>query len=203
MDFLTNQNIQLYIFAYLLGSVPFGLILTKYFFKIDISKLGSKSIGATNVLRVLKEKDEKSAKKISILTLLFDISKSFFLILILKLCGFSDDVSWTVGIFSVMGHCFSIYLSFQGGKGVATALGVFLVLIPIQTLIAFFVWLFFIKVFKISSLASLFALFTVLLASYLYNISYFAPVCIISFMVFYKHIPNIFRIIKGKETKSL
>ena len=75
MDFLTNQNIIFYILAYLFGSIPFGLILAKIFAGVNIKESGSKSIGATNVLRVVKEKDPKLAKKLGLATVILDAIK--------------------------------------------------------------------------------------------------------------------------------
>lgn len=203
MDFF-NQNIVFYILAYLIGGIPFGYILAKTFANVDIKQAGSGNIGATNVLRVVKEKDPVLAKKLGIATLALDALKGAIIVIIAMLLGASDDVLWTIAVLSVLGHCFSPFLGFEGGKGVATALGVLLVLLPIPTLIAAAVWFVSAKLLKISSLSSLIALVALIISSYIItpDIAH-APLWIIAWIVFYKHIPNIMRIIKKEETKVI
>jgi len=204
MDFLTNQNILFYIFAYLIGGIPFGYILAKIFAHVDIKEHGSKSIGATNVLRVVKEKDPALAKRLAIATVAFDALKGAVLVLIAKLSGFPPAVWWMVGIMTVLGHCYSPFLRFEGGKGVATGMGVLLVLLPIETAIGFLVWFAVGKSTKISSLASLSGLVAVVAASYLIHpelpyVRSHAPLLLLAFIIFYKHLPNIYRLIRGEE----
>ena len=131
MDFLTNPNIIFYILAYLIGSIPFGLLLAKKYAGVNVQDYGSKSIGATNVLRVVKETNPSLAKKLGIATVLLDAIKGAIVILIAMIYGMSMETLWAIAVISVLGHCYSIYLGLEGGKGVATGLGVFLVLIPI------------------------------------------------------------------------
>ncbi|HJE03629.1 glycerol-3-phosphate 1-O-acyltransferase PlsY [Aliarcobacter thereius] len=205
MDFLTNQNIIFYILAYLLGSVPFGLILAKVFAGVDIKQSGSKSIGATNVLRVVKEKDPKLAKKLGLATVILDAIKVTFILLIAMAFDLSNETLWMIAVLGVLGHCYSIFLGLEGGKGVATGLGAYIVLIPISTIIAAIVWAICAKVLKISSLSSLIALIALLIsANFIYdglNIGSNVPMYLIAFIVFYKHIPNIVRLLKGQEKK--
>ena len=206
MGFLLNQNILLYITAYLLAAVPFGFILAKVFAGVDVRNEGSGNIGATNVLRVLKEKAPHLAKKLTIITFTLDALKGAVVILVAMALGAEPSVLWTIAVLSVMGHCFSPFLGFEGGKGVATGFGVLLVLLPIPSIIAIVVWLFAGKVLKISSLSSLIGLTALLIAAYvLYpeieGIYAHAPICIIAFIIFYKHIPNIVRLVKKEETK--
>ncbi|OCL88633.1 Glycerol-3-phosphate acyltransferase [Aliarcobacter thereius] len=205
MDFLTNQNIIFYILAYLLGSVPFGLILAKVFAGVDIKQSGSKSIGATNVLRVVKEKDPKLAKKLGLATVILDAVKVTFILLIAMAFDLSNETLWMIAVLGVLGHCYSIFLGLEGGKGVATGLGAYIVLIPISTIIAAIVWAICAKVLKISSLSSLIALIALLIsANFIYdglNIGSNVPMYLIAFIVFYKHIPNIVRLLKGQEKK--
>ena len=208
MDFLFNQNVLLYLTAYLLSAVPFGFILAKVFAGVDVRKEGSGNIGATNVLRVLKEKAPELAKKLTITTFALDALKGAVVVLIAIALGAEQSVLWTIAVLSVLGHCFSPFLNFEGGKGVATGFGVLLVLLPIPALIAIVVWLIAGKVLKISSLSSLIGLVALLISSYvLYpeidGISVHAPICIIAFIIFYKHIPNIVRIFKKEETKVI
>ncbi len=207
MDFFTNTNILFFLAAYLVGSIPFGSILAKTFAGVDITTAGSKSIGATNVLRVVKETNPKLAKKLGIATVLLDAFKGMLVLLVALYYGVSDSTLWAIAILAVLGHCYSIYLGLEGGKGVATGLGVYLVLIPIPTLIGAVVWIVCAKVLKISSLSSLLGLVGVIVsATFLndgLNVGSNVPMYIIAFIIIYKHIPNIIRIIKGEEKKVI
>jgi len=205
MDFFTNPNIIFYILAYLIGSIPFGLLLAKRFAGVNVQESGSKSIGATNVLRVVKQSNPALAKKLGIATVLLDAIKGAIVILIAMAYGMSMETLWAIAVISVLGHCYSIYLGFEGGKGVATGLGVFLVLIPIPTIIGALVWGFCAKVLKVSSISSLLGLIGVVIAAIILNnglnIDSNAPMYFITFIIFYKHIPNIVRLVKGEEGK--
>lgn len=205
--FFSNTNFQFYLLAYLIGSIPFGLILAKTFANVNIKEAGSKSIGATNVLRVVKEKNPSLAKKLGIATVILDALKGAILILVAKYLGLEAQVLWAIAVFAVLGHCYSLYLGLEGGKGVATALGVYLVLIPMSTLIGAIVWIICAKVLKISSLSSLLGLIAVVISTeFLYDglgINSNTPVYIIAFIIIYKHIPNIIRFIKGEEGKVI
>ncbi len=205
IEFFTSFNGSLYLAAYFISGIPFGYLLAKYIAGVDIKKEGSGNIGATNVLRVLKQRDEKLAKKLGAITLLLDALKGAVIVLIAKFLGASYDTLWTLAVLSVVGHCYSPFLKFEGGKGVATGFGVLLVLLPIPTLIALTVWFLVAKGLKISSLSSLIALLSILITSkILYpsglpHINTFAPLYLIAFIVFYKHIPNIKRLIRKEE----
>ncbi|MCG3669904.1 glycerol-3-phosphate 1-O-acyltransferase PlsY [Aliarcobacter butzleri] len=207
MDFLTNQNIVFYLLAYLIGSIPFGLILAKTFAGVDIKSQGSKSIGATNVLRVVKQTNPSLAKKLGIATVLLDALKGTLVLLIGMYYGVSNETLWAIAVLAVLGHCYSIYLGLEGGKGVATGLGVYIVLIPYSTLIGAVVWIVCAKVLKISSLSSLLGLIAaVISAIFIYNglgINSNIPMYLIAFIILYKHIPNIVRLIKGQESKVI
>jgi glycerol-3-phosphate acyltransferase PlsY len=205
MDLL-NQNIMLYLAAYLISGIPFGYLLAKQFAGVDIKESGSGNIGATNVMRVVKEKDPKLAKKLGAITFFLDAIKGVVVILVAKVLGAPESVLWTIAVLAVVGHCFSLFLGFEGGKGVATGFGVLLVMMPIPALIAIAVWLGAAKGLKISSLSSLIGLAAFLIASYVMypevpGIGSHAPIWIIAFIVFYKHIPNIVRMIKKEEGK--
>ncbi|WP_122893564.1 glycerol-3-phosphate 1-O-acyltransferase PlsY [Arcobacter peruensis] len=207
MDFFTNSNILFYISAYLIGSIPFGLLLAKFFAGVDVKSAGSGSIGATNVLRVVKETNPALAKKLGAATVILDALKGTLVLLVAMSMGSSDSTLWGIAVLSVLGHCYSIYLSLEGGKGVATGLGVFIALIPIPTLIGAAVWIICAKVLKISSLSSLLGLTAVIVvASFLndgLNVGSNIPMYIIAFIIYYKHIPNIMRMIKGQESKVI
>ncbi|ABV68251.1 conserved hypothetical membrane protein (DUF205 domain protein) [Aliarcobacter butzleri RM4018] len=207
MDFLTNQNIVFYLLAYLIGSIPFGLILAKTFAGVDIKSQGSKSIGATNVLRVVKQTNPSLAKKLGIATVLLDALKGTLVLLVGIYYGVTNETLWAIAVLAVLGHCYSIYLGLEGGKGVATGLGVYIVLIPYSTLIGAVVWIVCAKVLKISSLSSLLGLIAaVISAIFIYNglgINSNIPMYLIAFIILYKHIPNIVRLIKGQEGKVI
>ena len=206
MDFIMNQNILLYLAAYLIAGIPFGYLLAKKFAGVDIKKEGSGNIGATNVLRVVKEKDPKLAKKLGAITLFLDAIKGVLVILVAKMIGVPEGVLWTIAVLAVVGHCFSAFLFFEGGKGVATGFGVLLVMMPVPALIAIIVWFGAAKGLKISSISSLIGLAAFIIASYvLYpevpGIGSHAPIWIIAFIIFYKHIPNIVRLFNKAEGK--
>jgi glycerol-3-phosphate acyltransferase PlsY len=206
VEFISNINVHFYLIAYLAGGIPFGLILAKRFGSIDIRQSGSGSIGATNVLRVLKESNPALAKKIAIATLCLDALKGVVVLIVAMMIGLSDQTLWMIALLAVLGHCYSPFLKLEGGKGVATSMGVMFFMLPIVTIIAIIAWFISGKLFKISSLSSLIALFTLLIASFLIypdipEIKTHAPIIIIAFLVFNKHIPNIMRIFSGKESK--
>jgi len=202
MDFLSHINAQFYLIAYLVGSIPFGLLLAKFFAGVNVKASGSQSIGATNVLRVVKEKDPALAKKLGAATLILDALKGVAVIAVADLMGLSDAALWGIAVLAVIGHCFNIYLKFEGGKGVATGMGVLLYMLPLETLIALIVWAIAAKTIKISSLSSMLGLATVLIASFILKPDIpHAPIILIAVIIFYKHIPNFIRIFQGKEQR--
>lgn len=202
------ENLTIYALAYLLGSVPFGLILARVFAKVDIKNQGSKSIGATNVLRVVKEANPNLAKKLAIATIILDFAKAFIPLMVLKFLNYDLNLLWSVAVLTIFGHCFSFYLFFEGGKGIATGAGAMAVLLPLEVLSAFVLWLVVGKVFKISSLASLMGLLAFITTSFMFNynmpvIDTHAPVFIIAFIILYKHLPNIKRLLFKEECKVI
>lgn len=202
MEMLFNTNIQFFILAYLVGGIPFGLLLAKSFAGVNIKESGSKSIGATNVLRVVKEKDPKLAKKLGAATLALDALKAIIVLAIAKFVGLSEATLWGIGILAVIGHCFSPYLNFEGGKGVATGLGVMIFMLPLESIIALVVWTISAKTIKISSISSLLALIALIVASFILKPELaHAPIIIIAIILVYKHIPNILRLFSGEEKK--
>ncbi len=201
---LFNTNIQFFILAYLVGGIPFGLLLAKKFAGVDVKSAGSKSIGATNVLRVVKEKDPKLAKKLGAATLALDALKGFVVLVIGHFVGLSEATLWGMAVLAVLGHCFSPYLNFEGGKGIATGMGVLLFMLPYETLIALAVWFVMAKTVRISSLSSLTGVLALLIASFIIHPNMpHAPVILIVIILFYKHIPNIIRLLKGEEKRVI
>jgi len=208
MEFLLNQNVLLYMAAYLVGAIPFGLVLAKVYAGVDIKSEGSKSIGATNVLRVVKQKDPALAKKLGAATLALDALKGVVVLLAAMFVGIDANVLWGMAFFSVLGHCYSPYLGFEGGKGVATGVGVILVMLPVEALIGLGVWLAMAKLLKISSLASLTGLLAGVAASFVIHpglgeVNSQTPLVLIAFIIIYKHIPNIIRLVKGEEKAAI
>jgi glycerol-3-phosphate acyltransferase PlsY len=208
MEFLGNINIQFYILAYVISGIPFGYILAKKFAGVDIKSSGSGNIGATNVLRVVKERDPALAKLLGAITLLLDATKGAGIILLAQTFDVEASTLWMIGVLSVIGHCFSPFMLFEGGKGVATGFGVLLLLIPAPTLIALVSWIIFVKGLKISSLSSLMALGILILSSYIVYpsvpmIDSHSPILIISIIIFYKHIPNIVRLLRDEEGRVI
>ncbi len=199
------SNLLWYLIAYLVGGIPFGYIIAKYFAGINIKEHGSGNIGATNVLRVLKEKDPKKAKKLAAITLFLDAFKGAAVILVAKAVGVCDATLWTIAVLAVIGHCFSPFLKFEGGKGVATTLGVMLVLIPKAAIVGLIVWFIMAKTVKISSLSSLVGILAGIASAYILypniSIQSYAPLWIIAFIVIYKHKENIYRLITGQEKR--
>ena len=143
-------------FSYICGSIPFGLLLTKIFSKIDIRKVGSGNIGATNVLRT-------GNKSLAVLTLLFDVSKGYFPVII-SIKYFPEFILLS-SLLTFLGHVFPIWIKFKGGKGVATYLGVLLALSIQLGLLFIFTWVTVSLIFKYSSLSSMFSSLTVFVVS--------------------------------------
>ncbi len=180
--------------SYLLGSIPFGYIISKLK-GIDITKIGSGNIGATNVGRAL-------GKKYFFIVLFLDALKGFLPVLLFKqLYGFEYAI--LAGLFAVIGHSFSIFMKFKGGKGVATGLGISLGLIPAETMIGFFIWLLVLWIFKIMALASIVGAISVFIAVLILQKGLIIKIVagILAFLIVLRHRHNIERMIKGVEPK--
>ena len=182
------------VICYLIGSIPFGFILTKIFLKKDIRDIGSGNIGATNALRT-------GNKLIGYSTLFFDIIKAVIPVIYIKI-NF-PELLFIASLCAFIGHVFPIWLMFKGGKGVACFFGGFLIISPIPTLISMAVWMVTVKITKISSLGALLSIF--LLTSYQIVSNYGtlnkATIFAIMLLIFWKHSENIKRLIQGKENK--
>ncbi len=199
------QNLYLYIATYLIAGIPFGYLLAKQFGGVNIKEEGSGNIGATNVLRVLKSRDPKLAKKLGAVTLALDMLKGAVMVLIAQFLGADPYVLWMVAVLAVLGHCFSVFLGFEGGKGVSTGVGVVAILAWPLALTALAVWIGVAKGLKISSLSAIIAIVVMLAASYLLypdglpGIGVHTPLWILSMVILYKHTPNIVRLLRGEE----
>jgi glycerol-3-phosphate acyltransferase PlsY len=191
--------------AYLLGSIPFGYLLVRIFRKQDIRATGSGNIGATNVAR-------SGAKGLGILTLILDALKGFVAVWIAQQVAAhyvfpqAYDVAVAAGLAAVLGHCFPAWLGFRGGKGVATALGVFFALVPLTTVLyllaVFLVIVFFTRYVSLASIvaAALFPLFALPHASAKTPIV-IAGYILIPLIVIAKHHQNIRRLLSGTESR--
>lgn len=187
----------LIIAAYLIGAIPTGVILTRLVGGEDIRSAGSGNIGATNVYRV-------AGRKLGVVTLVGDCLKGVIPLLIAQQ-GFNlaGNGIALVALAAFMGHCYPIYLGFKGGKGVATALGVFLVLSPLSVLCLLVVFVLVLWKWRYVSLASISAAATVPLLVFLLERSFalvFATLIIAS-LVIWKHRANIERLRSGTESK--
>ncbi|MCH5313379.1 MAG: glycerol-3-phosphate 1-O-acyltransferase PlsY [Helicobacter sp.] len=214
---LSNINVIFYLLAFVVGGIPFGWLLLKIFYKTDIRTIGSGSIGATNVYRALKEKDAKKAKPLSILTIILDATKGLIVVAIAKILELSYETQWTIALLAILGHCYSPFLGFKGGKGVATAIGSVLILIPCESICGLLIWGIVGKVFKISSISSLAGVLGGIALTFVFpyilplpdSISIIAqihthtPVVLIGLFICYTHIPNIKRLFSGQEGKVL
>lgn len=178
--------------AYLLGSIPFGVILSKAMGTGDLRSIGSGNIGATNALRT-------GNKKLAALTLLGDLLKGTAAVLAAYALA-SEAVAFA-GLVAVMGHVFPVWLKFKGGKGVATALGVLLGLVPLAFVAAIATWLGMFKWKKISSLSALTAFALAPFYCWLAGEAETALVVLfISILIFITHRENIGRLIRGEES---
>ena len=180
--------------SYLMGSIPFGFILTKIFLKKDIREIGSGNIGATNVLRA-------GNKILGYSTLVFDILKAVLPILYIKF--FMSDYLYISALSIFIGHVFPIWLRFKGGKGVASYLGILCCLDIFTALIFGVVWISVFVLFKFSSLSSLLASLTIPIFHFFYNSNsdyYFYFMMFI--LIFFTHRENIKRLRNNTESKS-
>ena len=184
--------------AYMLGSIPFGKIITKLLTGEDITKTGSKNIGATNVYRTV-------SKKAGLLVLLLDGIKPIIaqVIIYYFFAQFYQNYKFLYFLTSIIGHIFPIWLMFKGGKGVACFFGGYLIITPIPTFIAMAVWLLTVTITKTSSLGALISIFLLTIYQIVSNYGSLNKITIFTIMllIFWKHTENIKRLIQGKENK--
>lgn len=136
--------------GYLAGSIPFGLLITRAWKGVDVRKVGSGNIGATNVLRV-------AGRGVAVLTLVCDVLKGWAPVALSEALGASEAVIACVALAAFLGHLFPVFLGFRGGKGVATFMGVMLALFPKVAFLIAAIWVFIAALFRYSSLAALVA----------------------------------------------
>lgn len=194
-----NPYATLALISYLLGSIPFGYLLVRLFKKQDIRQTGSGNIGATNVAR-------SGAKGLAIATLLLDALKGSAAVLVASrlLPGDSKNAQAFAALFVILGHCFPVWLKFRGGKGVATALGAFVLLTPKALLLGLGVFIVVLAITRYVSLGSIVSAITVPVGSlWLSGLSTLAEVLLscACLVIILKHHANIGRLLSGSENK--
>jgi len=185
-----------FILAYFVGSISFGIVFSKLFKLKDPRSFGSKNIGATNVMR--------SGKKLpAVLTLLGDLLKGSLMIFIGQYLGFEKNEIFLVAGAVFLGHLFPIYHQFKGGKGVATAFGILLVIHSKIALMLLATWLFIFLITRISSLSALIASIALPIMAYCMNTDIgFLSLCLfLSLLLIYRHKQNIQKLLQQQESK--
>ena len=199
----TAVQISLIVLSYLLGSIPFGYLFTRKFTGKNIREHGSGNIGSTNVKRV-------AGSKVALITQLCDMLKgllpvgAILLLKYFKIFTFPDTYIYLIGLTAILGHNFSIFLNFKGGKGVNTTLGASILLSPIPVLISVLVYYMVKWATKYVSLGSICLSITLPVCEFLIHKSiyefYYFILC--AALIIVMHLPNIFRLINGNENKS-
>jgi len=191
------EKIVIILISYLMGSIPFGLLLAKIIKGIDIREYGSGNIGTTNVSRIM-------GKKWGLIVFTLDSAKGLIPTLFSKIRYPQNYTLLLItGIAAILGHIYSLFLNFKGGKGVATAFGVMLVLLPIPTLITLGVFAITFLLTGYVSLSSIIAAVSLPILTLIFNLntSIAAMVSTLSCLVIYNHKENIKRIVNKEESK--
>tara|TARA_B100000989_G_C19426770_1_gene421143 strand:+ start:139 stop:726 length:588 start_codon:yes stop_codon:yes gene_type:complete len=189
--YINLETILILLTCYFVGSIPFGLLFSKLLSKSDPRLVGSKNIGATNIVRT-------SGWKLGLLTLIFDMLKSFIPVFILK--NHLIEQSFII-LFIFLGHLFPIWIRFKGGKGIAVIIGCLFGYNFFYGLIFSLVWLITAVMSKYSSLSALVASLSILVIIYLENDNIFLIILLMVIMIFLKHISNIRRLLAGNELR--
>lgn len=191
--------------AYLIGSIPTGFLMTKIFVGADIRNAGSKNVGATNVYRV-------AGKLPGFLTLIIDIIKGIIVVTLVAdfFYTYLPDVDYIfyrtlLGLIAILGHIYSVFLKFKGGKGVATTIGVTAAIAPLVLLTSLAVWLIVFILTSYVSLGSLVFGMALPISALLFNQPFYVVIfCVILCMInTYKHKDNIKRLLKREENKTI
>ena len=179
--------------SYLLGSIPFGLILSKIFKKGDLRKIGSGNIGATNAMRA-------GGFKLAFFVWLFDMLKAFVAV---KIAIYFLGIYWGVfcGVLAILGHMFPLWLKFKGGKGVSCMFGVILAINPFYFLIIALIWVLSVLITSYSSLSAIICFFILPFLGFSKDYRIGILFTIISILCLIKHNDNIKRLLKGNESK--
>lgn len=190
-----TQYIVYTVISYLVGSIPIGLILSKIKGK-DPRMVGSGNIGATNVMRT-------AGKALGIITLIGDAAKGFIPVSIALFTGQQESLIAVVGLATFIGHLYPLYLRFKGGKGVATALGVYIAVSPLSVLISIIVFVLALVKWRYVSLGSLIGTGVMPISLMIFKLpnEYILLSLIIGFFIFIRHKDNIKRLLKGEENR--
>ena len=190
---MTREMLFALALGYLLGSIPFGLILTRLAGRGDVREIGSGNIGATNVLRT-------GSKPLAVLTLLLDCLKATAAILIAqRLFGAETGVFAAAG--ALIGHLYPVWLGFRGGKGVATLLGILIALVPVAAAVYAAVWIFLLLTLRISSLAGMTAAISAPILAFAMHSSLSPLLLGFALLVLWRHRENILLLKKGTEPR--
>ncbi|MCG6880509.1 MAG: glycerol-3-phosphate 1-O-acyltransferase PlsY [Deltaproteobacteria bacterium] len=198
---MLSQTLYFALGAYLLGAVPFGKIIARIVAQIDITQRGSRNIGATNVAREL-------GLKWGLLTLLLDVLKGLVPVVVFSACSNKGDIWGQIALAMVtlcplLGHQFSVFMGFRGGKGVATALGVYLALSPISCLMGVLVFVLVVMKWDYISLGSMVSAGSIPIFLALFQQP--KPVVLASILmavfIYFRHVENITRLVRGEERK--
>ena len=181
------------IISYLLGSIPFGLIVAKFVKKTDLRKVGSGNIGATNVMRV-------GGLRLAGLVWLLDMAKAIVAVLIGRYVGGETLAVWC-GFVAIIGHCFPIWLKFHGGKGVSCLFGVLLAINPVLFIICGIEWLIVALGTGYSSAGALVAFVLMPILGFVISFGIGIGFTVIAALCLWRHRENILRLIGGKESK--
>jgi glycerol-3-phosphate acyltransferase PlsY len=190
---MTRETMLALALGYVLGSIPFGLLLTRLAGKGDLRKLGSGNIGATNVLRT-------GSKRLALLTLLLDCFKATVAILLAeRLIGPETAIFAAAG--AMIGHLYPVWLKFKGGKGVATYLGVLIALVPTAAAVYAAIWVLLLLTIRISSVAGMTAAISAPVTAYILHYSITPMLLGFTLLVLWKHRENILRLRAGTEPR--
>ena len=199
--FMVGQTLYFALGGYILGSIPFGKIIAQMAAKIDITQKGSKNIGATNVAREL-------GLKWGLLTLSLDVLKGFLPVLLFAVLWYTGDI-WSqlalalISLCPLLGHQFSAFMGFRGGKGVATALGIYLALSPISCLLGLLVFLLVMLKWDFVSLGSMVSagFIPIFLTLFHEPKPLVLASLVMAVLIYMKHGENILRLVQGEERK--
>jgi glycerol-3-phosphate acyltransferase PlsY len=190
---MTREMLFALALGYLLGSIPFGLVLTRIAGKGDVREIGSGNIGATNVLRT-------GSKPLAVLTAMLDCLKATAAILLARSL-FGDQSEAFAATGALIGHLYPVWLRFRGGKGVATYLGILIPLLPIAAAIYAAIWVLLLLTLRISSVAGMTATASAPITAAVLHSSYFLMLLGFTVVVLWKHRENIVRLTKGTEPR--
>lgn len=181
--------------AYMLGAIPFGLLLGRAFAEVDIREFGSGNIGATNVNRVL-------GRKLGAATLLCDFLKGILPALVARILLEDIYLATWVGFAAVIGHCFPIYLQFKGGKGVATAFGALAAIVPVSAGVALISWLLAVRISSISAVGALVACGVLPIVTFILSRDFYLSLMVaaMSLLIVVRHRENIRQLTKGTSS---